>query len=103
MGFPHGDTQCPSVNFYPVDVRCPGPIPSSDLFNRVCDLCLFSKPDSSLNLLVLVFVSGAVSLSQVDVALNVLNMSFIDVYRFVVFHHHLCLRRFHLQTLIFIR
>ena len=34
---------------------------------------------SSLNLLVLVFVSGVVSLSQVDVAWNVLYLSGVDV------------------------
>ena len=33
---------------------------------------------SSLNLLVLVFVSGAVSLPQVDVSFNVLNLSGAD-------------------------
>ena len=37
--------QCPSVISYPADVPCPGPLPSSDLFNHVCDLCLFSYPD----------------------------------------------------------
>ena len=50
-----------------------------------------SRLDSSLNLLVLVFVSGAVSLSQVDVAFNVLDLSVVDIYWCVVFHHHLCL------------
>ena len=42
VGFPGGDT---SVISYPVDVPCPGPILSSDLFNHACDLCLFSYPD----------------------------------------------------------
>ena len=37
--------------------------------------CCPSGRDSSLNLLVLVFVSGAVSLSQVDVAFSVLVFS----------------------------
>ena len=37
--------------------------------------CCPSGRDSSLNLLVLVFVSGAVSLSHVDVAFNVLDLS----------------------------
>ena len=36
--------------------------------------------DSSLNLLVLVFVSGAVSLSKEDVVFNVLNLSVVDIY-----------------------
>ena len=40
--FPGSDTQCPSVISYPADVPCPGPLPSSDLFNHVCDLGLFS-------------------------------------------------------------
>ena len=44
VGFPGGDTQCPSVISYPAGVPCPGPLPSSDLFNHVCDLCLFSDP-----------------------------------------------------------
>ena len=35
--------------------------------------------DSSWNLFVLVFVSGAVSLSQVDVAFNVLGLNVIDI------------------------
>ena len=61
-----------------------------------------SDRDPSLNLLVLVFVSGAISLSQVDVAFNVLNLSVVDIYCRVVFHHHLRLRLFHLQTLSFI-
>ena len=38
------DTQCPSVISYPVDVRCPDPLPASDVFNRVRDLCIFSYP-----------------------------------------------------------
>ena len=57
--------------------------------------------DSSLNLLVLVFVYGAVSLSQVDVVFNVLDLSVVDICWCVVFHHHLYLLLVHLQTLIF--
>ena len=57
--------------------------------------------DSSLNLLVLVFGSGAVSLSQADVAFNVLDPSVVEIYWRVVFYHHLSLRLVHLQTLIF--
>ena len=45
----------------------------------------------SLNLLVLFFLSGGVSLSQVDVAFNVIGMSVIDIYWSVIFHCHLCL------------
>ena len=30
---------------YPADVPCPGPLPSSDLFNHVCDHCIFSYLD----------------------------------------------------------
>ena len=37
--------QSPSAILYPADVPCPGPLPSSGLFNRVCDLCLFPYPD----------------------------------------------------------
>ena len=47
--------------------------------------------DSSLNRFVLGFVSGAVSLSRVDVAFNVFDLSVVDIYWCVVFHHHLCL------------
>ena len=43
------------------------------------ECCPFGH-DPSLNLLVLVFVSGAVSLSQVDVAFNVLGLSVVDIY-----------------------
>ena len=41
--------------------------------------CGPSGRDSSLNLLVMDFVSGAVSLSQVDVAFNVLNLSVVNI------------------------
>ena len=61
--------------------------------------CCPSGRDSSLNLLVLVFDSGAVSLSQLDVAFNVLHLCVVDIYWCVVFHHHFCLRPVHLQTL----
>ena len=68
----------------------------------VHDECYPSGRDYSLNLLVLVFVSGTISLSQVDVTVNVLDLGVVDIYWCVVFRHHLCLRRFvHLQTLIF--
>ena len=29
----------------PADVSCPGPLPSFDLLNHVCDLSFFSYPD----------------------------------------------------------
>ena len=51
----------------------------------VLGACFPSGRDSFLNLLVSVFVSGAVPLSQVDVAFNILDLS---------------LRLVHLQTLI---
>ena len=54
-----------------------------------------SGRDFSLNLLVFVFDSGAISLSQADVAFTVLNLSVVDIY---CFHHHLCLRPVHLGT-----
>ena len=41
--------------------------------------CCPSGRDSSLNLLVLVFVSGTVSLTQVGVAFNVLDLSVVDI------------------------
>ena len=37
--------QCPSVISFSTDVPCSSPHPSSDLFNHVCDHCLFSYPD----------------------------------------------------------
>ena len=48
VGFPGGDTQCPSIISYHADVPCPGPLPSYNLFNHVCDLCLFSYSDACL-------------------------------------------------------
>ena len=60
--------------------------------------CCPSGRDSSVNhLLVMDFASGAVSLSQVDVALYVLDLSVVDIYWCVGFYHHLC---HHRQTLI---
>ena len=53
--------------------------------------------DSSLNL---VFISGAVSLSHVDIPFNVFDLSVVDIYWCVGIHHHLCLRIVHLHTLI---
>ena len=53
------------------------------------DDCCPSGHDSSLDHLVWVFVSGAVSLSQVDVAFNVLHLRVVDIYLCIVFHHHL--------------
>ena len=49
MGFPDGDTQCPSFISHPADVPGPSPLPSSDLFSHVCDLCLFSYPEVVLS------------------------------------------------------
>ena len=55
------------------------------------ECCPFGS-DSSLNLIVLVLVSGGVSLRQVDVAFNIFDLSVVDIYWCVVFHHHLCLQ-----------
>ena len=80
---------------------------SSSLFQcyleyvAVLGKCCPCGRDSSLHFLVLVFVSGAVSLYQVDVVFNVLDLSVVDLYWCVVFHHHLCLRLVHLQTMVF--
>ena len=48
---------------------CPGPIPSADLFNHVCDLGLFSYPVvcflsryAMFNILLSIFVCAAASL-----------------------------------------
>ena len=57
--------------------------------------------DSSLNLLVLDFVSSAVSLSHVDLGFNLLDLSVVDIYWCEGFYHHVCLRLVHLQTRIF--
>ena len=43
--FPGGDTQCPSVILYHAGVPSPDSLPSSDLFNHVRELGLFSYPD----------------------------------------------------------
>ena len=68
IGFSCGDTQCPSDISHPVDLPCPGPRPSSHLFNHVCDLCLFSYSCVFLsryvifNILLSIFVCAAASL-----------------------------------------
>ena len=59
--------------------------------------CCPSGRDSYLNLLVLVFVSGAVSVPCRCIAFNVLDLCVVDIYWCVGFHHHLCLRLIHLQ------
>ena len=90
-----------------LEVRMSCRLVSSSIFNvtlediAVLGECCPSGRDSSLNLLVLVFISGIVSLPEVDVAINVLDLSVVDIYWCVVFHHHLRLRLVHLQTLIF--
>ena len=51
----------------PADVPCPGPLPSSDLFNHVCDLglflpmCFFSVP-VIFSILISIFVCAAATL-----------------------------------------
>ena len=47
--------------------------------------CCPPDRDSSLNLLFMVFVSGAVSVSHVDVAFNVLYLNSVTIYWCVVF------------------
>ena len=59
--------------------------------------CSPSGRDSSLNVLVLVFVSGALSLTQVDVAFNVPDLSVVDIYWCGVFHRHLCFDLFNFR------
>ena len=51
--------------------------------------CCPSGRDSYLNRLVFVFVSGAVSLFHVHVAFNVLDLTVVDIYWCVIFHHQL--------------
>ena len=63
--------------------------------------CYPAGRDSSLNFLVLVFACGAVSLSQVDVAFNVVWLSGVDIYWYVLFNHHLYYRHVHLLALNF--
>ena len=36
---------CPLITSYHAYMLCPGPLLSSDLFNHICDLCVFSYPD----------------------------------------------------------
>ena len=50
-----------------------------------------SGRDSSLNILVLLFVCGAVSLSQILPLVNVRDLGGVDIYWCAVFHHHVCL------------
>ena len=44
------DMQCPSVISFVAEVPCPRPLPSSDLFSHVCDLCLCSFPDAGFSI-----------------------------------------------------
>ena len=62
--------------------------------------CCPCSHNSSLNIFILVIVSGGVYLSQIDVGFNVLDLSVVDIYSRVIFHYHLCLRRVHLQLLM---
>ena len=61
------------------------------------ECCPFGS-DSSLNLLVLVVASGAVSLPQVDVACDVLDLRAVDVSFSII---NLCLQPFHFLTMVF--
>ena len=60
------------------------------------ECCPFGR-DSSLNLLALVFVSGAMSLFQVYMAFNVPHLNVGDIYWCVIFHHYLRFRLVHLH------
>ena len=86
-----------------LEVRMSCRLVSSSMFQchedvaGLCECCPSGR-NSSLNLLVFVFV---LYLSQVDVASNALDLSVVDIYWCVVFHHHLCLRFVHRQTLTF--
>ena len=69
VGFPGGDTQSPSFILYPANVPCPGPLPSSDLFNHVCNLVfsltqmfVFLSRYVMFNTLLSIFVCAAASL-----------------------------------------
>ena len=69
VGLPDGETQCPSVISYPADVPCPDPLPSSDLFNHVCDLYffltqmfVFLSRSVMFSILLSIFVCAAASL-----------------------------------------
>ena len=57
--------------------------------------CYPSGSDSSLNRHVLVFVAGVVSLSKVD--FNVLDLRVVDIYWYVGFHNHICIRLVHVK------
>ena len=65
--------------------------------------CCPSGYDSSLNLIVLVFVSDAVSPSHIDKALNVLDLGVVDIYWCVVFHIRIVCYEyiFNVNTLLF--
>ena len=74
--------QCSSVIPYPANVPCPGPLPSSDLFNHMCDFGLFSFPHVSFSVHVCPFpsVCAAASLFFAWVAsAHVSAMSLLEV------------------------
>ena len=59
--------QCPSVISYPAEVPSKCPLPSSDLFNQVCDFCLcqkfvFLSWRVTFSILLSIYVSAAASL-----------------------------------------
>ena len=61
--------------------------------------CFTSGCDSSLNILVLIYVFGAVYMSHVDVTSNILDLSVVDICWCVGLRHQLCLRVVNLQIL----
>ena len=65
------------------------------------ECCPSGGLDISLKLLVLDVFFDGVSLPQVDVGFNVLDVGVVDIYWLVFFHHHICLRLIHLHSLIF--
>ena len=67
IGFPGGDTQFPSDISCLADVPCQGLLPSSDLFNHVCDFSLtqmfvFVSRYVMFNTLLSIFVCATASL-----------------------------------------
>ena len=178
VGFSGDDTRCPSVIPYSADMPWPGPLPSSGLFNQVCDLRLFSYPDVCFSVpgydvyilfsilictaaslffawLICVHLPRCMSLLEVSVSCRLVSSSRFQCYPwrchgawrmlytrpwfffespclgfclwcciavpdrcsfrlsrsvccwhiliwYVVFHHHICIRLVHLQTVIFI-
>ena len=77
--------QCPSVIPYPATVPCPGPLPSSDLFNHMCvfslsQMLVFLSLYVIFNILLSIFICAAASLFFAWVAsAHVSAMSLLEV------------------------